>query len=313
MKIILIIALFAIFLVSVNFTETQALRQEAGTPVVEISPGETKTFTWTLISDEPDSTITIQMGSDRHGKEFLSFPETVELGPMEGKAIEITVTIPFDHPGGVTINPIVTGTQAGEPGGATIINIQAFKRVEIIILQNENPDYWSNTAYDPPEEVQMEVEEEEKVVEEKEEAEPFTITQPSEAQEEEGGCLIATATYGSEMAQQVQLLREIRDDKLLSTSSGSAFMTGFNSLYYSFSPTIADWERQSPVFKEAVKITITPLITSLSILNHVDVNSESDVLGYGISLILLNIGMYIVAPIALVTTIKTKIQKNSKQ
>jgi len=73
-------------------------------------------------------------------------------------------------------------------------------------------------------------------------------------------------------------------------------MTRFNQFYYSFSPTIADWERQNPVFKEIVKFTITPLITSLSILNYVDMDSESEVLGYGISLILLNIGMYFVLP-----------------
>jgi len=84
-----------------------------------------------------------------------------------------------------------------------------------------------------------------------------------------GGCLIATAAYGSEMAPQVQLLREIRDNKVLSTESGHSFMTGFNTFYYSFSPTIADWERESPAFKETVKLGLTPLLASLSILNHV--------------------------------------------
>jgi hypothetical protein len=67
-------------------------------------------------------------------------------------------------------------------------------------------------------------------------------------------------------------------------------------MYYSFSPTLSDWERQNPIFKEAVKITITPLLTSLSILNYLDIDSETEMLGYGISLIVLNIGMYFVAP-----------------
>ncbi len=58
-----------------------------------------------------------------------------------------------------------------------------------------------------------------------------------------GGCLIATAAFGSELAPQVQMLRELRDNTVLSTISGTAFMTGFNQFYYSFSPTIADWER----------------------------------------------------------------------
>ena len=121
-----------------------------------------------------------------------------------------------------------------------------------------------------------------------------------------GGCLIATAIFGSEMASQVQELRELRDDSLLRTSAGAAFMSGFNQLYYSFSPTIADWERQNPAFKETVKITITPLLASLSILNYVELDSEAKVLGYGISMILLNIGMYFVAPAIIIIKIRSK-------
>jgi len=112
-----------------------------------------------------------------------------------------------------------------------------------------------------------------------------------------GGCLIATATYGSELSPQVQQLRELRDNSLLQTESGANFMGIFNDVYYSFSPVIADYERENPIFKEMVKITITPMITSLSILNYVDMDSEESVLGYGISLILLNGMMYVGIPI----------------
>jgi len=121
-----------------------------------------------------------------------------------------------------------------------------------------------------------------------------------------GGCLIATAAYGSEMAPQVQLLREIRDNKVLSTESGHSFMTGFNTFYYSFSPTIADWERQNPAFKETVKLGLTPLLASLSILNHADIDSEQEMLGYGIGIILMNIGMYFVAPTIVILKARKK-------
>jgi len=114
--------------------------------------------------------------------------------------------------------------------------------------------------------------------------------------DETGGCLIATATYGSELAPQVQQLRELRDNSLLHTESGTAFMESFNKLYYSFSPIIADYERENPVFKEVVKVTLTPMLTSLSILNYVDMDSESSVLGYGIGIITLNILMYLGLP-----------------
>ena len=123
-------------------------------------------------------------------------------------------------------------------------------------------------------------------------------------EEKGGGCLIATATYGSELAPQVQQLRELRDNKLLQTQSGQSFMNSFNEFYYSFSPYIADYERENPVFKEAVKVTLTPLLTSLSILNHVNLDSEESVLSYGISLIILNIGMYFVAPAMIIVGIR---------
>ncbi len=115
-------------------------------------------------------------------------------------------------------------------------------------------------------------------------------------EEDGGGCLIATATFGSEMAPQVQQLRELRDNTILSTESGTAFMTGFNQFYYSFSPMVSDLERENPVFKEVMKLTLTPMLSSLSLLNYVDIDSEQEMLGYGISLILLNIGMYVGIP-----------------
>ena len=121
-----------------------------------------------------------------------------------------------------------------------------------------------------------------------------------------GGCLIATATFGSELEPQVQQLRELRDHKLMNTESGKGFMSSFNDVYYSFSPVIADYERENPVFKEIVKIAITPMISSLSILNNVEMDSEIEVLGYGISLILLNVGMYVGIPSIVIVGIRKK-------
>jgi tetratricopeptide (TPR) repeat protein len=119
-----------------------------------------------------------------------------------------------------------------------------------------------------------------------------------------GGCLIATATYGSEMAPQVQQLRELRDNQLMNTESGSAFMSTFNDVYYSFSPTIADMERENPMFKEAVKLAITPMISSLSLMENAE--SESEVLSIGISVIVLNLVMYLGVPAIVIVGIRRK-------
>ena len=124
-----------------------------------------------------------------------------------------------------------------------------------------------------------------------------------------GGCLIATAAFGSEMAPQVQLLREIRDNTVLQTKSGTSFMNGFNQFYYSFSPVIADYERENQVFKEAIKISLTPLLTSLTLLQYADIDSESEMLGYGIGIIMLNIGMYLIAPSVVILKLVKKYRK----
>ena len=119
-----------------------------------------------------------------------------------------------------------------------------------------------------------------------------------------GGCLISTATYGSELAPQVQQLRELRDNQLLQTESGTAFMGMFNDIYYTFSPTIADMERENPMFKEAVKLGLTPMLSSLAIMQNAE--TESEVLGLGLSVIALNLGMYLGIPAIVTIGIRKK-------
>src|SRR3989304_4776536 len=119
-----------------------------------------------------------------------------------------------------------------------------------------------------------------------------------------GGCLIATATFGSELAPQVQKLRETRDNILMNTESGKTFLSSFNQLYYSFSPTIADWERQNPIFKETVKVVITPLLTSLSILNYVDIDSEAEMIGYGVGVFFFIVEFFFAGPAIIIHKLK---------
>ena len=104
------------------------------------------------------------------------------------------------------------------------------------------------------------------------------------------------------MAPQVQQLRELRDNQLLQTESGTQFMTMFNDVYYSFSPTIADYERENPYFKEAVKLAITPMLSTLAIMENAE--SESEVLGLGLSVIALNLGMYLGTPAIVIISIR---------
>ena len=130
------------------------------------------------------------------------------------------------------------------------------------------------------------------------------VVSNEQSTDEGGGCLIATATYGSELAPQIQQLRELRDNQLLNTESGTVFMSTFNNIYYSFSPIIADYERENPLFKEAVKLAITPMISTLSLMENAE--SESEVLSIGISVIMLNLGMYLAVPAIVIFGIKKR-------
>ena len=129
-----------------------------------------------------------------------------------------------------------------------------------------------------------------------------TASADGEMDSKGGGCLIATATYGSELAPQVQQLRELRDNQLLNTESGTKFMGLFNEFYYSFSPSIADYERENPVFREMVKLSLTPLLSTLSLMEYAE--SESEVLMIGISLIILNGLMYVGIPAIMIIGVR---------
>ena len=88
--------------------------------------------------------------------------------------------------------------------------------------------------------------------------------QPTQSQ-----CLIATAAFGSELTPQVQYLRHFRDHYILSTASGTAFMNAFNTFYYSFSPQIAEYEREQLWLQTTVKVALYPLFGTLMAAEHV--------------------------------------------
>ncbi len=71
-----------------------------------------------------------------------------------------------------------------------------------------------------------------------------------------GGCFIATAAFGSPLAPQVQLLREIRDTYLLPYGPGRAAVQA----YYAASPPIADVIRRSGALRAIVRLGLTPIV-----------------------------------------------------
>ena len=74
-----------------------------------------------------------------------------------------------------------------------------------------------------------------------------------------GGCFIATAAYGSYLDPHVMILRQFRDDYLLTNAPGRAFVAA----YYTVSPPIADFIARHSGIKTVVRIWLTPMIFAL--------------------------------------------------
>ena len=121
----------------------------------------------------------------------------------------------------------------------------------------------------------------------------------AEAGADGGGCLIATAAYGTELAPQVQLLREARDGALAQTAAGSAFLGAFNAAYYAFSPAAADAIRDHPVAADAARAAVAPLLSILSIVSLADGQSEWQTVALASLAAALALGAYVAAPVAL--------------
>jgi peptide/nickel transport system substrate-binding protein len=82
-------------------------------------------------------------------------------------------------------------------------------------------------------------------------------------------CLIATATYGSELSPEVQLLRNFRDNSLEKSKIGSSFLIVFNAWYYSFSPRVANFINDHLIAREVMKGILYPLIAFIFLSSRV--------------------------------------------
>ena len=118
---------------------------------------------------------------------------------------------------------------------------------------------------------------------------------------EGGGCLVATAAYGTELAPQVQRLRELRESPQLASGPGRALVSGISAAYYAFSPAVADLERQSPALREAVRLLAGPAIAAAGMAAPVaggwggDAGESALHYGGAASLLLLAAGAYVAA------------------
>jgi len=120
-------------------------------------------------------------------------------------------------------------------------------------------------------------------------------------------CIIVTAAYGSDLAPEVQFLRTFRDDVVMSTQSGRAFMNVFNAFYYSFSPQVANVISENQILRNAVKASLYPLIGVLTVSTGIQsafaFNSELATVMAGLVATALVGLIYLFTPMLLISTL----------
>ncbi|MCH8204124.1 MAG: hypothetical protein IID09_03125, partial [Candidatus Hydrogenedentes bacterium] len=73
-----------------------------------------------------------------------------------------------------------------------------------------------------------------------------------------GGCLIATAAYGTPLAEEIEVLRVLRDTRLLRGAFGTAFV----DTYYRLSPPVADAVASNEVLRTGVRLILVPVLVA---------------------------------------------------
>jgi len=87
---------------------------------------------------------------------------------------------------------------------------------------------------------------------------------PVEPDESVRSCFIATAAYGTPMAEEIEILRDFRDEYLLASPLGQALV----GLYYRVSPPIAEFIAKHPSLKPVVRTGLVPaLVISTVVIN----------------------------------------------
>jgi len=90
-----------------------------------------------------------------------------------------------------------------------------------------------------------------------------------------GGCFIATAAYGDPMAEEIQILRELRDDYLLTSPLGQALV----DLYYGVSPPIAEFITEHPNVKPIVRAGLLPAVAMSTVAVNTTLAEKTAIAG----------------------------------
>jgi len=111
-----------------------------------------------------------------------------------------------------------------------------------------------------------------------------TATEPT--RRASGGCFIATAAYGTPMAEEIEILREFRDEYLITNPLGRAFV----DFYYRVSPPIAEFITEHPRLKPIVRANLVPVVVMSTIAVNTTQAEKAAIVGL---LVLISVGHWL--------------------
>jgi Leucine-rich repeat (LRR) protein len=88
-------------------------------------------------------------------------------------------------------------------------------------------------------------------------------------------CFIATAAYGTPLAEEIQILREFRDEYLLTNLLGQALV----GLYYRVSPQIAEFITDHPGLKPIVRAGLVPAVAMSTVVVNTTPAEKTAIVG----------------------------------
>jgi hypothetical protein len=100
------------------------------------------------------------------------------------------------------------------------------------------------------------------------------------------GCFIATAAYGTPMAEEIQVLRDFRDEYLVTNPVGSTLV----DIYYTVSPPIAEFITEHPSLKPIVRAGLAPAVAISTVVLNTSPAEKSALVGL---LVLLSVALAI--------------------
>jgi len=92
------------------------------------------------------------------------------------------------------------------------------------------------------------------------------------------GCFIATAAYGTPMADEIQILREFRDEYMLTNPVGSTLV----DIYYRVSPPIAEFITEHPSLKPIVRAGLVPAVAMSTVAVSTTPAEKAAILGLSV-------------------------------